>query len=156
MNSLMGNNKPPGNIDKKIDYLTKSAHEISDIIIRFMEDPEVRNTLEVQHPGITPDRLRGTVMADLEQMEKDAGNKTEHYNMLFKYNQKLDDIRYDAVRVRFPDVEYASFTMGPNAGNYGMTAKGGARKTKSSHRKHHRKSKSIHRKTKSRKTKRRY
>ena len=152
MNSRTKNNTPPGNIDKKIDSLTKSAHELSDIIIQFMKDPEVRNTLEVQHPGLTPDRLKGTVMADLEQIEKDAGNKTEHYNMLFKYNQKLDDIRYDAVRVRLPDVEYASFTMGPNAGNYGMTAKGGARKTKSSHRKT--KSRGSKTKSKTRKSRR--
>jgi hypothetical protein len=66
----MENNKPNGNIDKKIDSLTKSAHELSEIIISFMEDPEVRNTLEVQHPGITPDGLRATVKADLEQMER--------------------------------------------------------------------------------------
>lgn len=92
-------------------------------------------------------------MADLEQIEKDAaGNKTEHYNMLFKYNQKLDDIRYDAVRVRLPDVEYASFTMGPNTGNYEMTAKGGARKTKSSQRKT--KSRGHKTKSKSRKSRR--
>ena len=143
----MGNNKPTGNIDRKIDSLTKSAHELSDIIIRFMEDPEVRDTLEVQHPGITPDGLRATVKADLEQIEKDAGNKTEHFQKLFQYVRRIDDIRQDAVRVRFPDVEYEPFMMAPNVDEkFEKTAAGGARykNRKTKHRK------STHRKTRRR------
>lgn len=148
MNSRMGNNKPKGNIDRKIDSLTESAHELSEIIIRFMEDPEVRNTLEIQHPGITIEGLRTTVKAELEQIEKDAaGNKTERSKKILEFIQELDKIRHDAVLVRFPDTEYSPFTADPNAGNYGMTAKGGARKNKSRGRKN---------KLKNRKTRRRH